>query len=56
MVSPSTVASRKVADDFSSRVSPQLLQGHHPLLLMATGGPSLSGVARDFMQTLPEAE
>lgn len=55
MVPPSKVASRKVADDFSSRLSSQLLQGHCPLLLMATGGPSLSGEAHDFMQTLPEA-
>lgn len=56
VVSPSKVASHKVADDFASGVSSQLLQGHHPLLLMATGGPSLSGVAHGFMQTVPEAE
>lgn len=53
---PSTVPSRKVADDFSSPVSSQLRQGHHPLLLMATGGPSPSGVAHGFMQTVPQAE
>lgn len=54
LVSPSKAASHKVADGFSARASSQLLQGHHPPLLLATVGPSQSGRAHAFMQTIRE--
>ena len=54
LVSPSKAASRKVADDFSARASSQLLRGHHPPLLLAMAGPSLSGRTHAFTQTILE--
>lgn len=55
-VSPSKVASHKVADDFSARASSRLLGGHHPPLLLAMAGLSPFGRTHAFTQTIPETD